>query len=215
MNELWASDEPPSRGDNLLIASGKPGARQISGLPTDVPGRGSQRPNWKRGRFCAVVLLRHLFKSHQHLFPLAVERIDSPDFVFAPPQPALSIAVEVTDAGEPEHQDWMDRSAASPGVFSHVPDPPEAASQGNPYEQAFVAALDQAVVRKLDAKFWRHAADLPRWLLLYDNSLTRADVSDVDAEACLCELAQRRQKDGLHALVLVRAAEVVMIAECG
>ena len=105
---LWATDEAPSVGDVLVIASGAAGLRQIERLPTDVPGREQQRPSWTRERFCTVALIRHLFEVRQRLFPLRVERVDSPDFVFAPRRPdSPAVAVEVTDAGEFEYQRFL------------------------------------------------------------------------------------------------------------
>lgn len=70
---LWATDEAPSVGDALVLASGAAGLHQIKRLPTDVPGREQGRPNWTRERLCAVTLVRHLLEVRQHLFPLRVE----------------------------------------------------------------------------------------------------------------------------------------------
>lgn len=214
-NKLWTSDEPPSGGDRLLIASGEAGARQIDLLPTDVPPRGPLRRNWHRERFCAVALIRHLSKVRQHLFPLAIERVDSPDFVFAPPQPASSIAVEMTDAGGTEFIAWLDQIAACRDVKVHgLPSPKGGGWQGDAPNQAFAAALDQAILRKLDAINWRNAADLPRWLVLYDNTNAGGFVSNTDAEACLRDQARRRRADGLDTLVLVRPPDLVWMVEC-
>ena len=65
---LWATDEAPSVGDALVIASGAAGLRQIKRIPTNVLGRDQGRPNWTRERFCAVALIRHLFEVRQHFF---------------------------------------------------------------------------------------------------------------------------------------------------
>ena len=211
---LWATDEAPSVGDALLIASGAAGLRQIKRIPTDVPGRDQGRPNWTRERFCAVALIRHLFKVREHLFPLRVERVDSPDFVFAPSRPdSPAVAVEVTDAGEFEYQRFLDRTAACSDT-QHIPSPGDLGWEGDAPERQMSMALGEAVQRKLAHNVWRRAIGLPRWLVLYDNTNAGGFTADADAEDCLREQVQPGREGGLSALVLVRALDLVWMVEC-
>jgi hypothetical protein len=160
-----------------------------------------------------MALIRHLFRVRRHLFPPAVERVAAPDFVLAPSRSTSPVAVEVTDAGGPRHHAWLDRIAASPGSHD-VPSPSGGGWHGDGPRQAFAAALDQAVVRKRDAKTWRKAADPPRWLALYGNINSGWIVSDADGEACLRDQARKGREAGLSALVHVRSCDLVWIAEC-
>ncbi len=198
----------------MLIASGAEGVRQIECLPTDVPPRGPLRPNWRRERYCNVALLRHLSGVRQHLFPLWVARVDAPDFVLAPCRPdSPMVAVEVTDAGEREHQDWLGEIAACPGVH-HIPSPCGSGWNDDAARRHFSTALGEAVKRKLACKFWRNAADLPRWLVLYDNTNAGWFPLAADPEECLRDQVRAGREGGLSALVLVRSLEAVWVVEC-
>jgi hypothetical protein len=162
-----------------------------------------------------VALIRHLSRAHQHLFPLRVERVDSPDFVFTPRRSnSPAVAVEVIDAGEFEYQRWLDRIAACPGVH-HVPSARGLGWNGDAPERQFSAALSEAVKQKFAYKHWRHASDLPRWLVLYDNTNTGWFTSGADAEECLRAQVQAGREGGLSALVLVRSRDSVSMVECG
>jgi hypothetical protein len=229
---LWATDDPPSKGDKLVIASGSAGAGQIECLPSDVPPRGSGRPNWKRERFCAVALVRYVFRAHHNPFPLVVERVDSPDFVFASCRlGSLKVAVEVTDAGEWEHQRWLERvDSGSPGAgqseqgklpgltpirpcVHDVPSPAEGWT-GDAPRRHFSAALGEAMHRKLAPKVWRNAAHLPRWLVLYDNTNAGWVMLDPEAMECLRAQARVGRDGGISALALVRGLDSVGMVEC-
>ena len=211
---LWATDEAPSVGDALVIALGAAGLRQIKSIPTDVAGREQRRPNWARERFCAVALIRHLFEIRQRLFPLRVERVDSPDFVFAPHRPdSPAAAVEVTDAGEFEYQRFLERTAACSDA-RHIPSPGGLGWESDAPKRQMSVAVGEAVQRKLAHKVWRRAVGLPRWLVLYDNTNAGWFTSDAGAEDCLREQVRAGREGGLSALVLVRALDLVWMAKC-
>ena len=138
----------------------------------------------------------------------------APDFVLHR-QTLPPLAIEHTNAGQNDFQHWLGATEHTRGVV-HIPSPGGNGWIGDVPERAFRTDLEDALRRKMPAKFWRDApAGSVRCLMIYDQTNTRFFVQDAAAREllhdvfhCLPEAAA-----SFSFVALVRGADRVMVEE--
>ncbi|WP_137177347.1 hypothetical protein [Roseomonas sp. AR75] len=174
-----------------------------------VPGRTKGRKKEHREGHCIIRALRWLGTTHPHLFPATLIRQEAPDFVLEPRGNGRTWAIEHTDAGEQEYQQWQARTDDQEGVLA-LPSPDGEAWLGDAPERAFDEAIRLAVRRKSEPNFWRNEPDQAvRCILAYDQTNARLFVSDAHALQSIQRAAATAPGFGV---MLVRDAKRVLVA---
>lgn len=204
----------------VQIPGGVEGVALITAIDISVRSRKLGRENWERERFNLAALLRYLAASVPSLLPATLIRQQSPDFVFAPTNTRRVLAIEHTDAANPDFQRRLDADAISavraPSVQSS--DNADVAFIGNQPdgwigdapEQAWSDDIRAAFQRKQRLTKWaKEPAGAVRCMLIYD--LTEADIFVSDLAAS--QIAHGLFGDFSTALVPIQCAAIVRSAE--
>lgn len=204
----------------VQIPGGVEGMALISAIDISVRSRKLGRENWERERFNLAALLRYLAASVPAALPATLVRQQSPDFVLAPTNARQVLAIEHTDAADPDFQHRLDADAPSAVRAASVQSSNSAdlafiGNQpdgwiGNAPEQAWSGDIRAAFQRKQKLTKWaKEPAGAVRCMLIYD--LTETDIFVSDRAAS--QIAHGLLSDFSNALVPIQCAAIVRSAE--